>query len=32
MLPQREPDKRDLKSLFRILDREIRQAQFPNFD
>lgn len=29
MLPVREPDKRELISLVRILDREIRKARFP---
>jgi hypothetical protein len=30
MLPAREPDKRELKSLVMILEREIRKAQFLN--
>jgi hypothetical protein len=30
MLPVREPDKRELVSLVRILDREIPQAKFPD--
>jgi hypothetical protein len=30
MLPVREPDKRELRSLVMILEREIRKAEFPN--
>jgi hypothetical protein len=32
MLPVREPDKRELKSLVMTLDREIRKAQFPKLN